>query len=424
MQLNAERNAAWHFWLDIVAQSWLSLGDHRLRTLLSILGIAIGIAAVILIGTVSRGGKEVIFSELQTFGLKSVWVFRDLRVTDPRRMVRAGTGINNEDLAAIASTDCCSALANFTPVLYMGRNTSELAHAGGSYSQTRVLGVGSGYLEINNDQIVQGRGFVPKDIERRRNFIIIGEQVRWDLFGAQRNPIGQEIRLGTGRYRVIGVLEHKDRSLLASIGSAGGQDANSRVLLPYNVLQAQRGNNEIDVIQGMVSNNATANAATAQLISFLKRRHRSKYDYRAETMAQYVDTANKILGGVSIIGIVAASVSLLVAGLGILNIMSTSVLERTREIGLRKAIGGTEEEILFQFLLEAALISSIGGVVGLVLGEAVSVVMAGLAGFPFMPSPIAIIGVLGVAIAVGLISGFYPAYRAAKLRPVEALRYE
>lgn len=422
--MSITRSSAWHLWFDIAIQSALSLSHHRLRTLLSVLGIAIGIAAVILIGTVSQGGKEVVFSELQTFGLKSVWVLRDRRVADPKRVIRAGTGIDNDDFAAVGSSGCCPALAKATPVIYAGQSTPRLAHAGNRYSQIQLLGIGSDYLEINNDVITQGRGFTPRDIERRRPLIIIGEQVRWDLFGNQQLPLGQEVRLGHERFEVIGILGHKDRSLLASIGSAGGQDANSRVLIPYNRMQAMQGNNEIDVIQGMVADKSAASIATSQVIGFLKRRHKDGYDYRAETMEQYVGTANNILGGVSTIGIVAASVSLFVAGLGILNIMSTSVLERTREIGLRKAIGGTEGEILLQFLLEAAVISSIGGTIGLALGAFSSILIAKATHFPLIPSAPLILSSFGVAVAVGLISGFYPAYRAANLRPVEALRYE
>lgn len=184
------------------------------------------------------------------------------------------------------------------------------------------------------------------------------------------------------------------------------------------------GNDQINVLQGEVDPQARASVAVKQASEFLRRRHHDAFDYRSETMEQYVQTANNILGGVSTIGVVAASVSLLVAGLGILNIMSTSVLERTREIGVRKALGGTEREILLQFLCEATLISLLGGVAGLVLGGLASVIITRVTGFPLMPSVTLIALALLVAVAVGLISGLYPAYRAARLRPVEALRYE
>jgi ABC-type antimicrobial peptide transport system permease subunit len=244
------------------------------------------------------------------------------------------------------------------------------------------------------------------------------------LFGIQGNPVGREIRVETEGFEVIGVLAAKDRSLLASIGSAGGQDANDRVLIPYRRVQAMANTNQINVLQAEVRADTAAQDAIQSVARFLEQRHHSAFEYRTETMEQYAQTAQNILGGVSKIGIVAASVSLFVAALGILNIMSTSVLERTREIGVRKALGGTEGEILLQFLLEASFISLAGGLIGLALGSAVSVVIARLTGFPMTPSVSLIVLGLVVAILVGLASGIYPAWRAARLRPVEALRYE
>ena len=410
--------------LDVGGQAWLSLGDRKLRTFLCVAGIAIGIAAVTLIGVVTRGGTQVVFSELQTFGLRSVWIARDYTLTDPYRITRPGTGIDNDDLNALRESGCCVAITRLTPLVFSGPGTPALARAGRRYSNINVEGVGVDYLVINNDTIASGRGFDPLDIERTRHVAIIGEKIRQDLFEAQDNPVGREIRLGAEGYEIIGVLAAKDRSLLASIGSAGGQNANDRVLIPYRRMQAMTNKNQVDVLQAEVRADASAQNTIQSVAQFLERRHRSAFGYRTETMEKYAQTAQNILGGVSKIGIVAASVSLFVAALGILNIMSTSVLERTREIGVRKALGGTENEILLQFLLEASFISLAGGIAGLVLGSIVSIVIARLTGFPMMPSVSLIVLGLVVAILVGLVSGLYPAWRAARLRPVEALRYE
>ena len=411
--------------LDVGQQAWLSLGDRKLRTALCIAGIAIGIAAVTLIGVVTQGGKQIVFSELQTFGLRSVWIYRDPKLTDPYRVARVGTGIDNDDLAALRESGCCMTLTRITPVVYgAGKGPPTLARAGRRYSSISTQGVGADYLDINNDRITSGRGFNAIDIERARHVAIIGEKARQELFEAQDNPVGREIRLGAEGFEVIGVLAAKDRSLLASIGSAGGQDANNRVLIPYRRLQAMINSDQIELLQAEVSAGTPAQAAVERATQFLTQRHHGAFGYASETMEQYGQTAHNILGGVSTIGIVAASVSLFVAALGILNIMSTSVLERTREIGVRKALGGTQGEILLQFLLEAGLISLSGGVIGLVLGGAVSVAIARLTGFPTIPSVSLIVLGLVVAILVGLVSGLYPAWRAARLRPVEALRYE
>ncbi|MBS1159800.1 MAG: macB [Proteobacteria bacterium] len=418
-------NTLWQFWLDLLGQALLGLADHKLRTALSATGIAIGIAAVILIATVNRSGKEVIFSELQTFGLKSVWVHRNYKVDDPRRVIRGGTGISNDDINALKASASCPALAKFTPILWPGRYAPLFATRGNRYSSAGVEGVGSAYLEINNDALVVGRGFNPQDIERRRAVAVIGEQVRNDLFAADENPVGKELRIADDKFEIIGVLAYKDRSFLASINSTGGQqDPNGRILIPYNRLQTMLGTEDITMIQGEAVSPGMARAAAEQIVAFLKRRHQDAFKYRIETMQQYVANADVILGIVSTIGLVAATVSLLVAGLGILNIMSTSVIERTREIGLRKAIGGGEGEIMSQFLIEATLISLLGGVFGLLLGAVSSVAITAWTHYPLVPEFSFIVIGFCVSLVVGLISGVYPAYRAAKLRPVEALRYE
>jgi putative ABC transport system permease protein len=412
--------------LDMLSESLVSLRDHRLRSALSVLGIAIGIAAVIVIGTVSKGGREAIFSELQTFGLKSIWVFRDFKVTDPRRAELPGTGIDNEDLDSVVAGGCCRAIELLTPIIYGNRTAAGrlLARVEDRYSRGQFEGVNQHYLAINNDSIVMGRALNAQDVARKQAVAVIGDEVRDELFGAQANPIGREMRIAERKFEVIGVLAHKDRSFLASIGAGGGQDVNRRVLMPYGKLQQMLARKDVDLLQGQAASQGEAQDMAAQLVAHLKRRHRGDYEYRSETMAQYITTAERILDGVSMIGIVAAAVSLVVAGLGVLSIMSTSVLERTREIGLRKALGGSEREILFQFLVEAAMISTIGGLIGLVLGYVASLTIAALTGFPLIPSAPVIVTALGVSVLVGLLSGYYPAYRASNLRPVEALRYE
>ncbi len=408
--------------LDIARESLLALRDNLLRTVLSVLGILVGIAAVMTVGAVSKGGHYIIFSELETFGLKSVWVYRNYEDKDPQRAVRTGTGIKNADYAAVRAARC-SAVRLVTPLVFSWRKKT-LVRRGSQYAGAQVEGVGAEYLEINNDTLLYGRPFRQADIIGNHQVAIIGTEVQRDLFGVQGNPVGRDIRVGDRKFTIIGVLAAKSRDFLASIGSAGGQNANNRLLVPYRLFQQMTGVKEINLLQAEATSIADANAAVAQIQRILKRRHGDRYSYKSDTLAQYIRTTDNILKWVTFIGVVAASVSLFVGGMGIMNIMSTSVLERTREIGIRKALGAGRREILIQFLLEAILISAMGGILGLILGVAAGYVLALFARIPLNPSWPMVMIALFVSVGVGLVSGYYPALRAANLKPVEALRFE
>lgn len=411
------------FWLDGMGQAAWALRDNRLRTTLSILGITIGIAAVMAVGTISASGRYLIFNELETFGLKSVWVSRTNEEKDPSRSIRKGTGIEIVDLDALQA-GCCPAVRWISPVVYQNKGARLLVRTGNHFSNAQVSGVGAEYATINNDNLTAGHFLKPEDIDHHRPIAVIGSKVAEDLFGSSPDPIGKELRIDDKKYTIVGLLEHKSRDFLASIGSAGGQDANNRILVPYTTLQMQLGTRDIQVIQAEATDLEQADIAVTQIVSVLEKLHNHSYTYKSDTMAKYISTSNRILEGVSLIGIVAASISLLVGGMGIMNIVSTSVLERTREIGLRKAVGASKQDILFQFLMESVIISVIGGMLGLLLGAAASLILAWVTGFPLTPSWYMVVLALVVSIVVGLLSGLYPARRAAKLRPVIALRYE
>jgi len=364
-----------------------------------------------------------VFTELQSFGLQTIWIWRDRMIVDPHKEQRAGTGINNVDFEALRSSSCCAAIMRMSPKVMSGNNSANIARVGRLYSKVQIEGVNEDYLTINNDVVIDGRAFTNTDIKRARSVAIISSQLRNELFRNEISPIGHEVRLDNRRYEVIGVLAHKDRSLLASLSGVDG-DNGKQVLIPYTRAQAVLNTSQIDVLQGQVREGISAAAAARSAADYLRLRQRNAYSYKVEAMEQHAQTANNILNGVSIIGTVAASVSLFVAGLGILNIMSTAVLERTREIGVRKALGGSEREILLQFLFEAIFISLFGGIAGLLLGAIASVCIAWIVQISLEISILLNGFSLLVAIGVGLVSGLYPAYRAAHLQPVEALRYE
>ena len=408
---------------ELIRQAIAALFDNRLRTALSILGITIGIAAVMAVSTISKGGNHLVFSELKTFGLNSVWVYRSFRSDSPHRQARHGTGIDNQDFEAIEASANLFGIRHITPIVRADNRNLEIRNHN-RYANARLLGVGRDYTSIVNDTLTRGRHFVQNDINRKLAVALIAPEAANKLFAPGVNPIGQHIRVGGKRFQVIGLLGSKSRDFLSSIGSSGGENANDRIIVPYTTLQQINGSDAIRNLQIEVAEFEQAESVAEKVKALLQRRHRNLFDYGSETMASYIKTTDRILGGVAIVGIIAASISLLVGGMGIMNMMGTSVLERTREIGIRKAVGASERDILWQFLTEAVVISIVGGILGLVLGGLASVALAYITGFPIIPSPISIIGALLVSVVVGVLSGFLPARRAANMQPVEALRSE
>ncbi len=403
--------------LDSLQQAMDALFDHKLRTALSVLGITIGIAAVMAVSTISKGGNHVIYSELETFGLNSVWVYRDWHTENNGRAQRQGSGIVSNDFKSLQKEQEALGIRNMTPIISNRWQASQARRS----RDAQVLGVGRDYPAIVNDELMNGRLFTSIDIQERRPVALLAPTIVERVLDASQDPVGQTIRIKGRRFLVIGVLATKSRDFLSSIGSSGGQNANDRVLIPYTTLQAMTGTKEIDNLNLEVERFDEAETVAVRVSQRLKQRHPDGFEYSTETMASYIATTNRILGGVAVIGIVAASISLLVGGMGIMNMMGTSVLERTREIGVRKAIGATERDILLQFLLEAGLISVTGGLLGLLIGGLASVALALATGFPVMPSVVSIVGALVVSIVVGILSGYLPARRAAKMKPVDAL---
>lgn len=404
--------------VENVKAAFDALNTNRLRTFLTLLGIVIGVAAVIMIGGASRSGKAIIFQELETFGLKSLWVYRSYKDSQPGKTLKQGSGIDNDDIDAIARE--CNLIKRISPVVEKKRLWAKY---GNNYFMAKLLAVDFSYGEINNDSIIRGRPILLEDVKFRRDVCIIGVKVVERLFGREES-IGKEIRIGNYKYTVVGILKEKDRDFLASIGSAGGQDANDRVIIPISVYQRQYNTKEIDYIQAEALNVSIAKKAAEDIKDILNRRHKDEYRYQSETMQQYIETTDTILRIVSWIGGMAAMISLVVGGIGIMNIMTASVLERIKEIGIKKALGARKVDILIHFLTESVFISLFGGVIGTILGISCILVIELLSNKPALLAPEYVIVSLVVSILVGILSGVYPAMRAASMDPVEALRFE
>jgi len=405
---------------DRVTQALAALRDNRLRTALSVLGIAIGIAAVMIVSTISRGGNHLVFSELETFGLNSVWVYRDWENDSPLERRRDGSGIDSRDVAALDAVTAELGIRYLSPMVQ--DYSDPAARRGARFANIQLIGASRQYAAMVNDDLTAGRALMSHDIDERLPVAMLAPDVVAKLFDSDEDPVGRTVDIGGRRVTIIGLLAGKSRDFLSSIGSAGGENANDRVVVPWTWLQRVRGDREVDHLHLSVEVFDSAERVADDVVDFLSRRHGDHFNYTRETMASYIVTTGRILGGVAIVGTIAASVSLLVGGMGIMNMMGTAVLERTREIGLRRAVGARRGDILWQFLIEAGIISLVGGVLGLLVGAAVSLIVVWLTGFPLLPSPSVIAGALIVSVVVGLIAGLLPARRAARLEPVTALR--
>ncbi|WP_455209448.1 ABC transporter permease [Kaarinaea lacus] len=407
---------------DVFEQALFSLSDNKLRSILSILGIAVGIGAVMAVGSVTEGIRDYVYQELESYGIKTIWIYRDPEETkNQNRAVRQGSGISIEDYEFFRSNkSCCPDLVRVSPQVYWAEQKP--VRVGGENYLPNMEGVGVEYITINNDQLLHGRNLTNNDIERRNAVAILGPIAAEDMYG-KINPMGKTFRYFDQKYTVIGVLKRKSRDIIEQV-NADSYDPNKRILIPYTNLQAILGSKDIHTLLGEAKSLEASVDAMEQVKTVLERRYSERFKYKSENMQGWIDNANNYINKLRMTGLSFAALALFVGGMGIMNIMSTSVIERTREIGIRKALGAQYEDIRFQFLMEATAVSTIGGVIGLVLGILATYVIGFSTGYDFNPSWM--IGVIAIVVSafVGLMSGFFPSRHAARLNPVDALRHE
>ena len=407
---------------DVFEQALFSLADNKLRSTLSILGIAVGIGAVMAVGSVTEGVRGYVYDELESYGIRTIWVYRDPEeVDDPNRAIRQGSGIVTDDYEFFRrSNSCCPALKRVTPQIYWAEQKP--VRVGSEQFIPNMEGVGVEYLDIVNDQLEEGRNFTERDIERRHPVAIIAPAMAEEMYG-RSNPLGKSFRYFDQKYTVIGVLKRKSRDIIQKV-NADSYDPNKRILIPYTDLQAILGSKDVHTLLGEGYTLEGTVDAMAQVKSALDRKYSGRYKYKTENMQRWIDNAEEYISKMQMTGLSFAALALFVGGMGIMNIMSTSVIERTREIGIRKALGAQYTDIRFQFLMEATVVSTVGGAIGLMLGIIATIVIGLFAGYDFYPSWI--IGAVAIMVSaiVGMLSGFFPARHAARLNPVEALRHE
>ncbi len=402
-----------------VLEALESLLANKLRSGLTTLGIVIGVAAVIAMLAVGTGAQDTIVGSISGIGTNLLFVFSGNTQVD----VRNPKPLTIEDAAALADPFSAPDVERVAAIVQGQASVS----AAGETVLTRLNGVTPDYFVVRNYRVTEGQPITEEHMLGRASVVLLGPEVAQKLFGRTDGVIGATVRIDGQPFRVIGVLESKGGSAF------GSQD--DAVMVPLTTAQVRllaRKQNRVDLIYVQAVSPDRVTAAADQVADILRQRHRTAIgadDFTIFTQQDFLSTAQTITGVLTIFLGGIAAISLLVGGIGIMNIMLVSVTERTREIGLRKALGARKRDILIQFLTESSLLSVIGGLIGILLGWLISFVVGRIAAAsgtnlnPRVGLDAVLLATLFSA-AVGLFFGIYPANRAANLEPVEALRYE
>ncbi len=393
--------------------AWRAISRNMLRSFLTVLGVVIGVAAVIAMVTVGNGTTAKVQAELSRLGTNTLFVRPGQ--WGPGRASSEAKRFTDKDVLAIQ--DQVSGLRAVAPV---NRGTATVI-AGGANHSSSVIGTTNDYLIAQDWTIALGREFLPNEDRGSQAACIIGETVRKELFGSA-NPVGQNIRVSNVACPVVGVLAVKGQSGM-------GDDQDDTVIMPLKLHQRRiGGTTTISSIILSAQDGVSTAKVQSDVENLLRERRRigigRQDDFSVNDMSQIAAAmtgTTVLLTG--LLGAVAA-VSLLVGGIGIMNIMLVSVTERTREIGIRLAIGALERQVLTQFLVEAVMLSIFGGVTGIVAGLGLAFGVVSFLGVPFVVSPTIIMLAFAFSAAIGMIFGYFPARRAAELNPIEALRHE
>ena len=393
-----------------------SLQRHKMRSILTMLGIVIGIAAVVTSVSFGEGANQMVQAQIANMGTNLLYAFAG---SVGRGGVHQGAGsistLTVGDAEAIARE--CSAVK----LVSAGTEGNVQVVYGDQNWYTDLDGVDVPFKTIRNWPMASGIFFSEEDVRRAADVVVVGQTVVDQLFGSE-DPVGKTIRVKNIPFRIIGVLSSKGQAAM-------GFDQDDRIEMPYTTAQRKIvGNTNLQFIAISAVDRDAVGLARDQVESLLRMRHHlrpdEESDFSARSMTQAADVAAATGRVMTLLLASVASISLLVGGIGIMNIMLVSVTERTREIGIRMATGATENDIRRQFIIEAVALSMAGGVLGIVFGVGLSRTLAGLLGWPHFVSPVALSTAVVFSTLVGIFFGFYPAGKAAKLDPIEALRYE
>jgi len=407
-------------WLDPLSTAWVGVATHKLRSFLTILGIVIGVAAVITLMSIGKGAEARIISNIESMGSDLITIRPGSFTFGGVRSAAGGAAtLTMEDAAAISER-----VPNVAAVAPSYSSSLQVV-IGGQNTNSQVTGVTPEYMPVNNLELAEGAFFSEYDYQRGAKVAVLGAGVKETLFG-DTSAVGQQMRMGTIIVRVIGVLDSKG-------GIMGSPD--DTILIPLTAMQqtvaqprTAQGERVVSSIALSVSDEQQSDLVVAEITSLLRTRHQlgpsDDDDFRIMSMEEIASTLSEAIGTMTLLLGAIAAISLLVGGIGVMNIMLVSVLERTREIGIRKALGAREHDIWIQFLIEAAFLTLAGGIIGVIVGWAVSYLVSSMGVMTTVVSADIVILAVSVSVGIGLFFGFYPAWNASRLNPIEALRSE
>jgi putative ABC transport system permease protein len=407
--------------VEILAMAIAALWSNKLRTGLTMLGVIIGIASVIAITSVGQGVQKATEQQIQSLGTDVLQIFAgNARTGGISQGVGSSSTLTWEDARAIQE----QAPAVQAVSAYLQR-PGQVVHEQDNHS-TNTVGIDLNYPSVRNTQLTHGRFFTQEEIDTANSVAILGSTVENELFGGDDSAIGEQIRIQGNSYEIIGVFESK--------GSEGSIDRDDQIFIPLTNMSSRIvGNNSLSgvAVNGIyvkANNQEQMEAAEFQVTNLLRLRHHLSVsqanDFNIRNQTDVITTFTTVVSLFTVMVVAIASISLVVGSIGIANIMLVAVVERTREIGIRKAVGATNSAILHQFLAESIVISTTGGGIGMGIGIIIAFGAATVLQFPFVISLWSVVGGFGLSFIVGLLAGVIPARNAAQLDPIAALRSE
>lgn len=395
--------------------AWASLIANKMRSILTMLGIIIGVAAVIALVSIGNGVKQDIQNSISSLGSNLLMVMPGApRTPGVRPSQGSMKSLKVSDYQAISKLDGVKAASPYTAnsyvTIYQSKNWT-----------TTVSGVSSNFQDVNNWTMAEGRFISSKNVENRERVAVVGQTVVKNLFAGE-DPVGKEIRVKNIPFRVIGVLNSKGNGTM-------GNDQDDVIFIPYTTaMERVEGVDYLRMVYVVASDDNGIDRLQSDIENLLHVRHSIKDtnldDFNIQNMKSIMETMEQTTGTLTLFLGAVAAISLVVGGIGIMNIMLVSVTERTREIGIRKALGATYFVIVTQFLIEAVVISLMGGLIGIALGIGASKLIGLASGMSTVISVPTIVLSFAFSMAIGLVFGIYPARKAAKLNPIDALHYE